>query len=52
MSFTDWWMSSTPLKNDGVSNSWDYFSQLYGKHHPVMFQSTRSPSYSHIIVGL
>ena len=52
----DWWLSPTPLKNDGVKVNWDddipntsiwkisvswaYHSQLNVSHNPFMFQST------------
>ena len=39
-----WWLSPTPLKNDGVKVSWDHdLSPIYGKmknvpnHQPVLF---------------
>ena len=37
-----WWLSPTPLKNDGVKVSWDDYSipNMMGKScHPAMFQS-------------
>jgi len=50
LSLSGWWLTTTPLKNDGVSNSWDDEHSQMESHNPVMFQTTRSPyppSYSH-----
>ena len=30
-SYPGWWLSPTPLKNDGVKVSWDYYSQYMAK---------------------
>ena len=37
-----WWLSPTPPKNDGVSNSWDddIPFPIWWKNHAVMFQTT------------
>ena len=34
-----WWLFATPLKNDGVSNSWDYDIPIYW-NIKFMFQTT------------
>ena len=40
MTFAGWWLSPTPLKNDGVKVSWEYDFQLFMEsHNPAMFQS-------------
>ena len=42
-----WWFEPTPLKNHGVSNSWDdelpnpIIWKAMESHNPAMFQSTK-----------
>ena len=40
---TGWWLSPTPLKNDGVKVSWDHYSQYMDKK--TMFQTTNQSMY-------
>ena len=38
--YTGWWLSPTPLKNDGVSNSWDGDIPNWMEKLKAMFQTT------------
>ena len=38
------WLSPTPLKNDGVSNSWGYYSQYMEKNVPNHQPATSYPN--------